>query len=157
MCIRDSSGSWDNNLSSGDWFAIENPTTGVISSAENFDGFNILPQFEEITIAPYQDGEPFLGSTVDSYVSEDASDSNNPALTVTLPLIGSKPMIALTNATTARLLFMLCAKKLNASLNNPCSLTMPAIIITNIIILLAIRSPLCISMWGFFFHTLSVW
>ncbi len=75
---NDYSGSWDNNLSGGDWFAIENPLTNAISSADDFDGFEIIPQFEEITIAPYQDGEPFLGSTVDSYVSEDASDSNNP-------------------------------------------------------------------------------
>ena len=61
-----------------------------------------------------------------------ASVSKIPALTVTLPFIGNNPVIALTTATTAFLLFKFWAKKQNTSVNNPCSFTIPAIIITNI-------------------------
>tara|TARA_B100001093_G_scaffold244669_1_gene234275 strand:- start:995 stop:4417 length:3423 start_codon:yes stop_codon:yes gene_type:complete len=80
---NDYSGGWDSALGNGDWFAVENPTTGALLPADDsaYDGYSVEPIFDEdspITIAPYQNGEPFIGSTVDSYVSEDAADSINP-------------------------------------------------------------------------------
>jgi hypothetical protein len=77
---NDYDGNWDSSLSSGDWFAIED-SSGSISSADNWQGYAVTVNYlgaNTITVAPYQDGEPFIGSTTDSYVTEDSSDSTNP-------------------------------------------------------------------------------
>jgi hypothetical protein len=74
---NDYSGGWDSALGDGDWFAVED-SSGNLSSADNWAGYTVEPIFDSISIAPYQDGEPFLGNTVDSYVTEGSSDSNNP-------------------------------------------------------------------------------
>ena len=77
---NDYDGNWDSNLGSGDWFAVED-ISGNLSSADNWDGYNITVNYlgaETLSVAPFQDGEPFLGSTMDSYVTEDSSDSINP-------------------------------------------------------------------------------
>ena len=74
---NDYSGGWDSALGDGDWFAVED-SSGNLSSADNWVGYTVDPIFDSISIAPYQDGEPFLGTTVDSYVTEGSSDSNNP-------------------------------------------------------------------------------
>tara|TARA_R110002020_G_scaffold251080_2_gene465067 strand:- start:24 stop:3119 length:3096 start_codon:yes stop_codon:yes gene_type:complete len=77
---NDYDGTWDSSLSSGDWFAIED-SSGNLSSAENWGGYTVTMNYageNSLTVAPYQDGEPFLGSTFDSYVTEASSDSTNP-------------------------------------------------------------------------------
>ena len=77
---NDYDGNWDSALSGGDWFAVED-ISGNISSIDNWDGYNVTVNYlgaETLTVAPYQNGEPFSGSTFDSYVTEDSSDSTNP-------------------------------------------------------------------------------
>jgi len=74
---NDYSGGWDSALGTADWFAIEDGF-GNLTSADEWDGYTIDPIFNSISIAPYKDGEPYLGSTFDSYVTEGSSNSTNP-------------------------------------------------------------------------------
>lgn len=77
---NDYDGNWDSALSGGDWYAVED-TAGNISSIDNWQGYDITVNYlgaNSITIAPYQNGEPFVGSTFNAYVTEDSSDSTNP-------------------------------------------------------------------------------
>jgi len=88
---NDYSGGWDSALGSGDWFAVED-SSGNLSSADNWSGYTIEPIFDSMSISPYQDGEPFLGTTFDSYVAEGSSNSTNPEeLTINTIKYGDGP------------------------------------------------------------------
>jgi len=94
---NDYSGGWDSALGNGDWFAVEDSSGNLVSASDSaYDGYIIEPIFDistdSMSIAPYQDGEPFLGTTVDSYVTEGSSDSNNPEeLTINTIKYGDGP------------------------------------------------------------------
>lgn len=81
---NDYEGTWsadysnDQMTGSNNWFGIESVDGTTIYDREEFVGYTVEPELDSIEIYAYQDGEPFIGSVVDSYVSENSQASNNP-------------------------------------------------------------------------------
>ncbi len=81
---NDYEGTWsadysnDQMTGSNNWFGIESPDGTTIYDRDLFVGYTVEPEIDSIEVYAYQDNEPFIGSVVDSYVSENSQSSNNP-------------------------------------------------------------------------------
>ena len=87
---NDYEGDWgsaytNNNLSGSDnnWFAVESLDGNTIYRADQFSGYHVELVYQNIELYAYQDGEPFAGSVIDSYVdSNEQNDTNSEQLVI---------------------------------------------------------------------------
>ena len=97
---NDYDGNWSSNYSNdqmtggNNWFGIESVDGTTIWDRDSFVGYTVEPTLTSIEVYAYEDGEPFSGSVVDSYVSEDSQASGNPEeLVIDNILFGDGPNI----------------------------------------------------------------